>query len=453
MTTDEQAGVALVSGQSKTLKADRNAQPLWVQVNDAWVVPALITPQFDGASGAVALEPADLNWVDVEGEVQGSSDHALLMVEVSFRPGESNAAMLVQLDEWRLSSNLATPPAGARGSARMFFDHPRPKFIGLAKWNATDNVLEAPQSDLLQLETVNYTMPAAEARAQLRDQQQAFFVADEAVWKFEDTGKTARATLVFMVPALSRPWNYALRYGSGGGSASSGTGAGGGAGGGSVGLYRNVVTDLSPLKLTVNNVTRTLRIEGLTLDPLPVGQSYITVDLRVEHHGDHPILLRAEDLLLSYKQGEGQRGMLLEKLSAPRKGVPLKGDTRVLNTSVNAGENPFLTVNEDETAGLRLAPQWSSYMRLKSNSTLRLVYVFPAVAAFGDFEFVLAGTLTEEPPEWFLMQESKKASHSVTHGISLGDVRTSLAESFILENGRTRTQRLEVGAQEYLIIP
>ncbi len=415
MSSSAGIGAALIAGQSVQ-------DNLRIKIEGARIVPAIISPQID-RDERTAISPADLKWLDQSGgQMEAEAErHDLLLVDVTFQP-ETDASMDVPLANFKLSSNLVKPEPTARREQRYFFEHARPKLIGVGTWSNLESRFQLPPTVGEHVIDGSVTYQRPEDFSGLRDGQELFFVADSAVWRFPPASDRSqvRTTLVFLVPHLSQPWNYALRYSSDdvvAGTSSSEP---------PQGLMPKAVATLGQLELTVDKADRMPRLNQFDLSS-GSDEEFFVVEARIENKGNAPIGLGSEDLQLKAKgQGDAFRVSLLnDELDFTDDADALKGYVYHDSSKrqfVRLGQEIEAKHDKDKKKMALLSADWQMVLTKGATAKVQFVSQVKRGTNFRDVAWSLAGDLPETAPEWYLQLDSRQARSS-SHGLRVSKVQ------------------------------
>ncbi len=407
--------VPTMPGRRGTYQARRAEFGTEMRVERAWVVPELVWLDRSGRP-TVRMKPSDFEWMDSAGvalEEEDVPDGAgFLFVDVTFRPDAKEGFHMIQLRDWHLDSNFREK------EGRIVV----PKLVGAARKAASDE--EAPGSELVPLaaeaegdepsilDAGSVTIERSEEISGLPDDADRVFVARSADWIFETPERKARATLVFLVPSMTRRWHYGLMCGY------RPRGRSGGKREDQDGLFRDFTQKLESLEITVEQDARRER------DLPEVGREaageneLLVVQVDIEKTDEGTLVVSEKNLVLTDIESDEQySGELFEEVRKDDEELEPRRKTRDADI-LASGAKPVM----DETGrrGYQLSPQWQMYFQEEGaevRDTL-LVFEVPRGKPLTRFRFKRVGEPAAGPPEWFLLRNMSDI-RSRTHFLEL----------------------------------
>ena len=434
--------IPLAAGANGLSKADR-APGLTLTMQRVWMSPTVAWQKPDG--GLVQYGPKDLEWfLASDGSMldkeKMDADSALLFVELTFKP-DKNEPLTATLDEWRLESSL-------KGSDGKALPLTRPLLCGPAKSEGKgaapiDSVAERDVPGLL--EVPGGDMIKCDPAGDLAKGADRLFIAKNATGSFPDNKRSATATLVYLVPALTQPWEYGLRYLSKASPAAQVVTSGGSQEGG---LFARARQKLEPFDLTVLENGKRMSAMPEAEKKASPGNELVEVKLKVK--SAKPALLTARIFkLVNTAENKEYAALLLEEPGgAVEKAKPF-GKTVPYDVLLG----PLGQAAPEPSTKPRLWPDWQLYLAEKTaEADVHFVFELPQGKPFGQFRFALSESVSEEAPDWFMRRHPRPLSSS-THEIQVARAEPRATIPMIMTSGAVSERGpAKDSGQEILVI-
>lgn len=414
--TSPRKGVAVTGGRDATFNPGRSVVPTKIRVEKAWLEPyrEWAGRWCDPATGQKkpALEWASQNDDVVKVDAKEVDDYAVLLVRLTFCP-ETDTAYSLSLSDWELVSEYKSP-------ASKPMEFPRAKLVGSAKVTQEgagvgvtplDSVGTEKKPAILDGRSVD--VEGRQPAQAPQEKAQALFLAKSAVWNFDDSTRRAKATLAFLVPPLSMPWQYGLKCGGVAPKTSGGSAA-------KKGLVAGRKDPVGPFKMMrILDVQRVSALPGVKKEAAE-GKELLVVGIELTKSAKESMLLTQDDWpLTNVALKEEYPGSLLETIEIK------DGEQKVANVSLRKADvmakGGETVMNEAGDKGQRLSPDWEVFfLEGSGKAEFELVYEVPRGKPFSQYDFQVGDDLEAEPPEWYLLR-NLMPMRSSTHLVEYDD--------------------------------
>jgi len=438
-------GVPVKRAKETTYNPGRGSVPTKIRVEKASMVPygrwvktwRAVRPAADGKEFAVEWTSQDDDIV----KVGAQADYAVLMVDLAFRPATEDAYSL-SLSDWELVSGYKSPD----GKPMEF---PRAKLWGEAKVTQGGAGVDLMPLAAVGTEKQSAMLDDGSVEAEgwhpakgLGKDADALFLAKAAVWNFGGGTRKAKATLAFLVPSLTMPWQYGVRCGG----VALRTGRNVKA---KKGLFKGRSETVGPFKMKITDVQRVSQLPGVKKEAAE-GRELILVSLDLSKSGKVAMLLTPDDWpLTNVALKEEYAGSLLETIEV-KDGEPVaKRSLRNADAKVEGAEP---VMNEAGDKGERLSPSWEIYLLDRSAKVaMTLVFEVPRGKPFSQYDFKVADDMEAEPPEWYLLR-NVASLRSSTHLVEYEDDEAMDEVPVRLSSGRVTSFRAPAASGSELLV-
>lgn len=397
---------------------------------------------------------------------------AVMLVDVSFKPV---AGQTISLGDWSITHDLrsssaksggnAGPKAKRRSTRRKKNSAPMPKakLWGLGKVasgrgaaspvvpievarddvsNKNKNKNKAEAEPLL-LDVASIEIEAYRKGTSLARGANAEYLASTAVWNFDAESPKARATLAFLVPAMSQPCQFGLKCGAAEVSAPSKSQN-------PDGLYKGRKLEAGSLKFSIKAVSWAPSYAAVKT----VGKNteLVVLDLEISKADKEALLLSADDLTLHNTSiKKDYSAWLIEPVALEKGATTVKRSVRYADIKMTDGEK---VMDADGTKGRQVSQEWEIFFLggKSGKATVRLAFEIPRNRRADRYRLGVPEGLEGDAPEWYLMRNVAQVT-SKTHLVDIEDSMT--VESIKLDVGGGRIierQAGTAGGQEILVI-
>lgn len=445
-STNENRGLAVKAGESKTIRPRRDMPGTAISIQGVRMVPyGAWVKGFELAAeegGSLSLVwPMETGAVAKPGS--GDVNVAVLLVDVAFRPGTEDG-MSMSLGDWSLVPAFST---GDKKEEPV----PLPKLFGAGK-SATegDKTTVTPLAAIpVEGETVVLDAKAVSIEGHRRASglpggADVEYVANAAIWNFGPKSGDTRATLAFIVPALSLPGQYGLRCGA---LAAAASGNSSQASQNKEGLFGKRTGEAAPLKWRIEDVQWKSSLP--TVKEPAKGCELVVVRMEwTQKSGKESVLVKAADLLLRNDTLKKEyTARLLEVLETKDGQAVPKRTLRDADIEVR---NP--KVEKSETLAEQISTDWEIFFTGGGRATVDLVFEAPIGRRSDKFSFAVAEKLSTEAPDWYLLRNVAMIS-SRTHVVNFEDSAAKASIKLDLGDGRVVDWGAgQSGGQKILVI-
>jgi colicin V production protein len=384
---------------------------------------------------------------------------AVMLVDVSFTP---LAGQAISLGDWSITHDLRS---GARqsGDARSRKKRrtktrsvamPKAKLWGLGKVGAVDlgtastvvpiGAVKGDEKEKAKaILPANVEIEAYRKNASLARGADAEYLASSAVWNFNAESPEARATLAFLVPAMSMPRQFGLKCGSVADVSEMSKKQN------PDGLYKGRKLEAEPLKFSIKAVS--WMPSHAAVKTVGKNNELVVLDLEISKAGKEAMRFSADDLTLHNTTIKKDYSAWLIEPVAVEEGTPtVKRSVRYADIHVTDGE----TVMADGGAtGHRASEEWEIFFVAgkSGKATVQVAFEIPRGRRADSYRFGVPEDLEGDAPEWYLMRNVKPVA-SRTHLVDIEDSMSAKSIKIDVNGTIREIQASTAGGQEILVI-
>ncbi len=440
----------------------RNGLATTTKVKNAWTSPILDWTGPDGKRSVIT--PSQLKWAQADGsEREADRDEVFLVVQVSFRSQVKDAVTTINLNDWFLDSVFTQESAQSRSRREPLEIHfpkllaraeaksvapGQPPVVTMTSIPAVPAKGKEPAVWFLDNTTVHLDKlffggkdePAWNPSLGLKpaakdDKPNALILASEAAWNFDPEVKSsadAEATLVFLVPSLSRPFQYGLKCFQKPAVVTPGVHL-------ESGLLPGVRQKLPGFNITtLAEVERHPSLPELGRKAKP-DHEFMIVKVSISRSDTGPAVMNQKDLLLTYespkekKEKEYAEFPVLLRVEYVTKNGKTERQGRFSNAEIQTGSPLMLQAPKVETAvpasavsaagaakaegsEVEVFSDWEIFFKAKSASCdLTLIFEVPHGKPPTQYKFKLPDEFPSAAPDWYQRKYPKRAGASVNN--------------------------------------
>lgn len=468
-TDHKVAGVPLVNaktgafGYGNASPDIRGVFPTQVKIKNAWTTPVL---RWTGPNGNLTpgIKPNQLKWIQPDGsEGDAERDTVFLVVQVGFRSQASKDIGTINLNDWFLDSVFMTQDSTpGHGKRPVPLEIRNPKLLAPAETNngsavPTPIAVPVKGNDLPYLDASSVRLdklfvngqpgpawlPAAGLKpAGKNDKPNALIIASDAAWNFDPEARNqidAEATLVFLVPSLSQPFQYGLRYGQKPTALAPGTHL-------ETGLIPGVIQKLPGFTVKINDVDRKSSLPEL--GRAKPDHEFMIAKISISRSDVGPAVMNQKDLLLSFESPKDKKenadfpGLLREEYVT--KNGKTEPERKFNNTELHAGQpltpppvksekpapaSAVSAISASSATGaikpdgieVEVCSDWEFYFKAqRATVDVTLIFEVPRGKPSAQFKFKLPEELPTAAPDWYLqLPKNRKKVSANTNTVSL----------------------------------